>query len=157
VISFTPWPLYSRRKNLRYPLDRGLGGPQSRSRRRGEENIILHGPCRELNPDCPSRSQVATLSEVYGHFLPAVRLGKALLLWLWINFSCFYFDGDEIKVYVSVVGFECHIRNLSAEITATTPIDRDTLIQLPATRWNLHPVASSLKSLTESRQNRRLR
>jgi hypothetical protein len=35
VISFTPQPLYSRGKNPRYPYDRRLGGPQSRSGRCG--------------------------------------------------------------------------------------------------------------------------
>jgi hypothetical protein len=29
VVSFTPWPLYPRRKNTRYPLDTRLGVPQS--------------------------------------------------------------------------------------------------------------------------------
>jgi hypothetical protein len=27
VVSFKPLPLYSRRKNLRYPLEKWLGGP----------------------------------------------------------------------------------------------------------------------------------
>jgi hypothetical protein len=40
VISFTPLPLYPRGKSPRYPLDRRLGGPQSRSGRRGEEKIL---------------------------------------------------------------------------------------------------------------------
>jgi hypothetical protein len=31
VGSFTPWPLYPRGKSFWYPLDRSLGGPQSRS------------------------------------------------------------------------------------------------------------------------------
>jgi hypothetical protein len=35
-------------KELRYPLDRRLGGPQSRSARCGEEKNLL--PCQELNP-----------------------------------------------------------------------------------------------------------
>jgi hypothetical protein len=33
VVRFTPRPLYPRGKSPRYPLDRGLGGPQSRSGR----------------------------------------------------------------------------------------------------------------------------
>jgi hypothetical protein len=37
VFSFTPQPLYPQGKNLWYPLDRRLGGPQSRSGRGGEE------------------------------------------------------------------------------------------------------------------------
>jgi hypothetical protein len=40
VVGFTPRPLYSRGKNTRYPLDRRLCGPQSRSGRRGEEKIL---------------------------------------------------------------------------------------------------------------------
>jgi hypothetical protein len=31
VVSFTPLPLYTRGKSPRYPLDRRLGGPESRS------------------------------------------------------------------------------------------------------------------------------
>jgi hypothetical protein len=37
VFSFTPRPLYTQRKCSWYPLDRRLGGPQSRSERSGEE------------------------------------------------------------------------------------------------------------------------
>jgi hypothetical protein len=37
VVSFTPLPLYSEGKSHLYPVDRGLGGPQSRSGRGGEE------------------------------------------------------------------------------------------------------------------------
>jgi hypothetical protein len=37
VVSFTTRPLYPQRKNPRYPLDRRLGGPRSRSGCSGEE------------------------------------------------------------------------------------------------------------------------
>jgi hypothetical protein len=37
VVSFTPRPLYPQGKSPWYPLDRKLGGPQSRSGRGGEE------------------------------------------------------------------------------------------------------------------------
>jgi hypothetical protein len=37
VVSFTPRPLYPQRKSPWYPLDRRLGGPQSRSGRGGEK------------------------------------------------------------------------------------------------------------------------
>jgi hypothetical protein len=37
VVSFTPQPLYHQGKNPWYPLDMGLGGPQSRSGRCDEE------------------------------------------------------------------------------------------------------------------------
>jgi hypothetical protein len=40
VVSFTPRPLYPLGKIPWYPLDRRLGGPQSRSGRRGEEEIF---------------------------------------------------------------------------------------------------------------------
>jgi hypothetical protein len=40
VASFTPLSLYPRRKRPRYPLDRMLGGPQSRCGQRGEEKIL---------------------------------------------------------------------------------------------------------------------
>jgi hypothetical protein len=39
-MNFMPRPLYPWGKSLRYPLDRRLGGPQSRSGRRGEEKIL---------------------------------------------------------------------------------------------------------------------
>jgi hypothetical protein len=44
VVSFTPRPLYPRGKSPRYPLDRRLNGPQSRSGRRGEEKILSKAP-----------------------------------------------------------------------------------------------------------------
>jgi hypothetical protein len=37
VVSFTPRPLYPQGNSPWYPLDRSLGGPQSRSGRGGEE------------------------------------------------------------------------------------------------------------------------
>jgi hypothetical protein len=40
MVSFRPLPLCPLGKGLRYPLDRRLGGPQSRSGRRGEEKIL---------------------------------------------------------------------------------------------------------------------
>jgi hypothetical protein len=40
VVSFTPRPLYPREKSPRYPLDRRLGGLQSRSGRFGEGKIF---------------------------------------------------------------------------------------------------------------------
>jgi hypothetical protein len=50
--SFTPRPLYSLGTNPRYPLDRRLGGPQSR-------------PCGESNPSRPTRSLVAIPTDVW--------------------------------------------------------------------------------------------
>jgi hypothetical protein len=53
VVSFTPRPLYLQGKSHQYPLDRKLGGPQSRSGRGGEEKNSQ--PCRESNPRTPMR------------------------------------------------------------------------------------------------------
>jgi hypothetical protein len=39
MVNFTPRPLYTQGKSSRNPLDRSLGGPQSRSRRGGSEEI----------------------------------------------------------------------------------------------------------------------
>jgi hypothetical protein len=41
VVSFTPLPLYTRGKSLRYPLDGRLGGPQSQSGRCREEKNLF--------------------------------------------------------------------------------------------------------------------
>jgi hypothetical protein len=41
VVSFTPLPLYPRAKSPRYALEKTLVGPQSWSKRRGEEKIRL--------------------------------------------------------------------------------------------------------------------
>jgi hypothetical protein len=41
VVSFTPRPLYPQGKTSWYPLDRRLGGPQSRSGRGGEESLLV--------------------------------------------------------------------------------------------------------------------
>jgi hypothetical protein len=49
VVNFTPRPLYPRGKSPRYPLDRRLGGTQSRSGRFGEQNILW--PCQDSNSD----------------------------------------------------------------------------------------------------------
>jgi hypothetical protein len=49
-VSFTPRPLYPRRKSPRYPLDRRLGGPQSRSGRRGEDKILVPTGTRTPTP-----------------------------------------------------------------------------------------------------------
>jgi hypothetical protein len=49
VVSFTPRALYTEGKNPRYPLDRRLGGLQSRS---GEKNLA---PRQVLNSGRPAR------------------------------------------------------------------------------------------------------
>jgi hypothetical protein len=50
VVSFTPRPLYHRGKSPRYPLDRRLSGPQSRSERRREDKIVYPSGTRTRTP-----------------------------------------------------------------------------------------------------------
>jgi hypothetical protein len=50
VVSFTPLPLYLRWKSPRYPLDRRLGGPQSRSGRSVNEKILYSSGTRTPTP-----------------------------------------------------------------------------------------------------------
>jgi hypothetical protein len=52
-----PAALYPRGKNPRYPLDRRLGGPQSRSGRRGQKKNLPLSGIEPRSPDCPARSQ----------------------------------------------------------------------------------------------------
>jgi hypothetical protein len=50
VVNFTPRPLYPQGKGPRYPLDRRLGGPQSRSGRFGEVKILTPTGIRTPTP-----------------------------------------------------------------------------------------------------------
>jgi hypothetical protein len=59
VVSFSLQPLYSRGKKPRYRLDRRLGGPQSRSGRGGEENILDPTGTRTAIPQSSSPQPVA--------------------------------------------------------------------------------------------------
>jgi hypothetical protein len=54
VVNFKPPPLYLWNKNHQYPLNRGLGGTQSRSGRGGEGKKSHQCPCRELNSGRPT-------------------------------------------------------------------------------------------------------
>jgi len=60
VVSFTPQPLYPWGTDPRYPLNRRLSGPHSRSGH-GEEKTSQ--PRRKSNPNCPARSLVAIPTE----------------------------------------------------------------------------------------------
>jgi hypothetical protein len=65
MASFTPRPLFPQWKSTWYPLDRRLGGPQSRSGRGGEEKNSQPPPGIEpSNPDRPARSLVAIPTEL---------------------------------------------------------------------------------------------
>jgi hypothetical protein len=63
VVSFTPRPLYPQGENPWYPLDRRLGGPQSRSGHSGGgEKNPCH--CWESNSCRPARRRVTELTEL---------------------------------------------------------------------------------------------
>jgi hypothetical protein len=64
VVSFRPRPLYPTERDRRYPLDKRLGGPHSRSERWGEQKKFLPSPCWGSNTDHPAHSLVAILTEV---------------------------------------------------------------------------------------------
>jgi hypothetical protein len=63
VVSFASLPLYPRGKSPRYPLDRRLGGPHSRSGRFGEEKIL--DPTGIRTPTPRSSSTVANRYTAY--------------------------------------------------------------------------------------------
>jgi hypothetical protein len=54
MVTFKPLSHYPRRKSPWYPLDRGLGGPQSRSGRCGLEKNLM--PLPGIEPGQPARS-----------------------------------------------------------------------------------------------------
>jgi hypothetical protein len=58
MVSSTPRPLYPQGKSPRYPLDRRLDGPQSRSVH-GVEEKNSHSPRRESNPYHPIVQPIA--------------------------------------------------------------------------------------------------
>jgi len=63
TVSFTPRPIYTQKKNPRYPLDRRLGGPKSRSGHGVEEKNSEPPPGFEpQSSDRPARSQSVWLS-----------------------------------------------------------------------------------------------
>jgi hypothetical protein len=94
VVSFTPLPLYPRRKSPRYPFDRRLGGPQSQSGWRGEEKILDPSGTRTPTPRPASRytdwaipglpvtvtREIHTLIEnrIQGTRVPIFRIGAIL-------------------------------------------------------------------------------
>jgi len=56
--------LYVQGKNLQYPLDRRLGGPQIWSGRGSEDKEIPSPPCRESNTGRPARRLASVLTKL---------------------------------------------------------------------------------------------
>jgi hypothetical protein len=57
VVGFMPQPLYPQGKSPWYPLDRRLGGPQSRSKRHGEVKTLAPTGTWTPTLGCPARGQ----------------------------------------------------------------------------------------------------
>jgi hypothetical protein len=71
VVCFALRPLYPQGQTRRYPLEKGLGGHQSRSVNGGEEkNPCL---CTESNPGLLARSPVTIMTELTGSYLFTIQ------------------------------------------------------------------------------------
>jgi hypothetical protein len=77
VVGFTPRPLYPHEKNPRYPLDRRLGGPQSRSGHSGEDKIPSPAGNRTLEKVREfslTRSLARSLTHSLTHSLTPIKI-----------------------------------------------------------------------------------
>jgi hypothetical protein len=103
VVSFSHQPLYFQGKSPWYPLDRRLGGPQSRSGRGGEEKKVPIS-CRDANPRYPSSS-----SALFDWAIPAPELLYGCewnLVWDVCSTSC-HAIFNVISVYLTTI-FQTH-------------------------------------------------
>jgi hypothetical protein len=104
--------LYSRGKDPLYPLDRRLGGPQSRSDAGARKKIPC--PYQGLNPDCPACSQTLYCLSYCGSPDPVMVTDKHLddnengveifdITRIYIDMGvCFTFiSGIDIELYSS--------------------------------------------------------
>jgi hypothetical protein len=82
VVSFTPRPLCSREKSPYYPLDRRLGGPQSRSGRGGEKKNSQPLPVLEP-PIIQPGAQRYTTDDI-------LQIAKFLIIQFIYNISFFF-------------------------------------------------------------------
>jgi hypothetical protein len=105
VVSFAHRPLYPLGNNPRYPLDRKLGAPQSRSGRRGEEKNLLPLSGIEHRPVMtsikPSHFILALYLTAEKYFVTTVMNGRTLNLGAVSNipFPVRFWgsEGDEYK------------------------------------------------------------
>jgi hypothetical protein len=116
VVSFTPRPLYPQGKSPRYPLQRRLGGPQSRSGRGGEEKNSQ--PPTELEPQNIDVQPVAQGSQnllLLLLLIPLLSLRErnkkticnnnptACFIWLWNVVIYIWGGGDKFRVFENKV------------------------------------------------------
>jgi hypothetical protein len=122
VVSFTPRPLYPRRKSPRHPLDRRFGGPQSRSGRLGKWKCLTL-PGLELRTLCrPARSQSLYRLRYHGslwHFINEYFIIIKLRPLVQIDINFVYFLVSCAQTHrkkltkLSITNFYCHLRSAS--------------------------------------------
>jgi hypothetical protein len=96
VVSFTPQPLYSQRNSSWYPLDRGLGGSQSRSGRGGEERNFQ--PLPGLEPPIIQPESQRYTTEVWSIISTIKQIKKYEYLFQMIRY--FYLKTRLCKFWV---------------------------------------------------------
>jgi hypothetical protein len=100
VVSFTPLPLYLRGKSPRYPLDRRLGGPQSRYGRRGEEKILDPTGTRTPNPRSSSPWPVAIPTTPSRLLYAYIGAGIAYIRVYVYTYICIVYIRSYVCVYI---------------------------------------------------------
>jgi hypothetical protein len=102
VLSFTPWPLNSRRNKPNHPLNRRVFGPQSRSARFGVENIFY--PCREFNHDSSVTQPIGYLLYRLCH-AGSYRINNSIYKWFVLVFLSAYSIPIIFKIRVEPTDF----------------------------------------------------
>jgi hypothetical protein len=109
MVIFMPRPLYPRRKNPRYPLDRKLSVPQNRSGRHGEEKILDPIGTRTPTPRSSSPKPVATpitLPQLTAHFNTIFKLKACFSK---INFDNTAMCGLSLQDFLIKIQYARHV------------------------------------------------
>jgi hypothetical protein len=154
VVNFTPRPLYPRGKSPRYPLDRRLGGPQSRSGRFGEQKIL--DPYWDSNSD-PSVVQPVT-SRYTDYAIPAPVMGVHLTKitgsrsddWIYEHFGYTLSLSPNYTYYSSISDLHnlqytvTHALGFSVFTSRLLATDLNTETSAWNQKWSLHDISSSI-------------
>jgi hypothetical protein len=121
VVSFTHRPLYARGRSPRYTLDRRLGGPHSRSGRRGEEKIIHPTGIRtltlNLSDKFPKLRILAMCKSAFTNNIPYEAHNYVQLLCFW-TLSNFFLNlkQEMFRKLDSVSVFRLNLHSLAQSI-----------------------------------------